>query len=81
MSNIVFAYSFLDPESTEAIGDPVFEDVTHISLFPYEIEPKEKDMEEYNAWINVYLLFIYISILLQIQFLFLMSVSNRELFN
>ena len=55
MSNIVFAYSLLDPHNVETIGDPTVVDVFHYNLFisDKEFEPKEKDIEEVNYWLNV----------------------------
>ena len=50
MSNIVFAVGSMDPESTESIGEPLYERVIHLSLFSSETEPKEKDIQEYDLW-------------------------------
>ena len=54
-SNIVFAYSFSDPESIETVGEPDYQGVFYLNLFIDEriFEPKEKDLEEYSFWINV----------------------------
>ena len=56
MSNIVFTYSFMEPESIETIDDShAFEGVLHLNLFISEnhFEPKVKDIEELSFHFTV----------------------------
>ena len=55
MSNIVFSYSLLDPQSVQTLGEPAFEDVIHLNLFTSEdeFEPKEENITTMSIWMNV----------------------------
>ena len=55
VSNIIFSYSFIDPQNIGIIGPPEFEKIIHLNLFnsDEEFEIRENDTEEINYWLNV----------------------------
>ena len=58
VSNLVYAYSYLDANSFETIGEPAVESVTNLGLFDRSetFEPKETDIEILDNWLNVSLI-------------------------